>query len=68
MTATRAAANNINTSMAQAELAGMPADLREGRLPMSELHKVNMLLFSKLANEPPGRSGQHIVKPAVVFS
>ena len=68
MTATRAAANNINTSMARAELAGMPADLREGRLPMSELHKVNMLLFSKLANEPPGRSGQNVVKPAVVFS
>ena len=40
MTATRAAANNINTSMARAELAGFPVVLREGRYPMSEFHKV----------------------------
>ena len=35
MTANRAAANNINTSMARAELAGTV--IREGRRPMSEL-------------------------------
>lgn len=40
MTANRAAAHNMNTSMARSELAGMPAGLREGRFPMSELHKI----------------------------
>ena len=40
MTATRAAANNIDPSMARAELAGMPVALREGRYPISEFHKV----------------------------
>ena len=40
MIANRAAALSENTSMARAELGGMPAVLREGRFPMSELHKI----------------------------
>ena len=40
MTATRADANNINTSMARAELAGMPVFLRDGQFPMSNFQRV----------------------------
>ncbi len=40
MTATRADANNINTSMARAELAGMPVVLRDGQFPMSDFQRV----------------------------
>ena len=40
MTVTRAADDNKNTSMARAELAGMPVVLREGRFPVNQFHKV----------------------------
>ena len=39
MTANHAAADKMNTSMARSELAGT-VSLREGRFPMSELHKI----------------------------
>ena len=40
MTATRAASENIDTSISRAHLASMPVVLRPGNMPLSQYHKI----------------------------